>query len=578
MHEGYVAAKQRPTLAGITAQAVVSGVVETRSRDTHSTDKRVKLPAPFGTFKVGEYTTGTTLNGIVRMPIIGTVAVSVDDASVVSAGALLIDGEALIAGRKARVALSGKLVIDGEVKRTSDRQSLDSYGESVIDGSANVQQKKAGALAFGKVTWPIGKFGFQNAQVPGLEPLRRSAEANTVEGDLRRLFCDLYDKLFSEKAFDANVLGAAHLGSLDLVRRSINADGLVLMQGDRESSATRYLYRAWKAGDGQGRGLHFLRTYLQVLFPNACEVNQLWQDREYPYSKALYAPKPIFAWWLYQVGEPGLKLDGTWGLGRHIEGAEETRKGRMPDTSGMVLTSRVEIALDFSVNVRSVANLMQIIRSVVPARIVPVFKFMLSAAFRVNTQFYGNLTMRKDVLQRYPWPGRVITQEPSGKWRLGTDGEHTSLPAPFGSFRLGARVGGVSSWRLKGMRMSGTLSMVKNSTINVVRKETLPPDPIPQYVDAPKPVKMTRRPRRLDGSWAPGAVNRIGRFRLDGRHTLRVRKMNESPRIGHFKIIPNRPPILLPPPQSRLSLSGNWKLGGPQNMGFEMFITKVNKD
>lgn len=578
MHEGYVAAKQRPTLAGITAQAVISGVVATRSRDTHSTDKRVKLPAPFGSFKVGEYTTGATLNGIVRDPIVATVSVSTDAATVASSGVVLVDGEALIGGPRAAVTASGKTVIDGELRRTSDRQVMDAGGGSAIDGVAAIRQRGVGALAFGKVAWPIGKFGFQNAEAPGLEPLRRSAAANAVEDDLRRLFCDLYDRLFADKVFDANVLGAAHLGSLDLVRRSINSDGLVLMQGDRESSATRYLYRAWKAGDGQGRGLHFLRTYLQVLFPNACEVNQLWQDREYPYSKALYAPKPIFAWWIYQVGEPGLKLDGTWGLGRRIEGAEETRKGRMPDTSGMVLTSRVEIALDFSVNVRSVANLMQIIRSVVPARIVPVFKFMLNAAFRLETQFYGDLKMRKDVLQRYPWPGRVITQEPSGKWRLGTDGEHTKLPAPFGSFRLGARVGGTSSWRLKPMRMSGNLSMVKNATINVARKETLPPDPVPQYVDAPKPIKMTRRPRRLDGSWALGAVNRVGRFRLDGRHTLRVRKMNESPRIGHFKIIPNRPPILLSPPQSRLSLSGNWKLGGPRNMGFEMFITKVNKD
>ncbi|MGE4341171.1 MAG: hypothetical protein AB7E55_35275, partial [Pigmentiphaga sp.] len=297
MHEGYVAAKQRPTLAGINAEAIVSGVVGTRSRDTHSTDVRVKLPAPFGSFKVGQYTSGDTLNGIVRDPIAGSVVVSSDATAFESAGVVLVDGDALMNGHPTRIGTSGKLIIDGEVRRTSDRQVMDGDGAAVIDGAAQVQQRSTGALGFGKVSWPIGKFGFQNAQVPGLEPLRRSAAANAVEDDLRRLFCDLYDRLFADKAFDANVLGAAHLGSLDLVRRSINSDGLVLMQGDRESSATRYLYRAWKAGDGQGRGLHFLRTYLQVLFPNACEVNQLWQDREYPYTKALYSPRPIFAWW-----------------------------------------------------------------------------------------------------------------------------------------------------------------------------------------------------------------------------------------------------------------------------------------
>jgi len=83
------------------------------------------------------------------------------------------------------------------------------------------------------------------------------------------------------------VLGAAHLGSFDLVRKAVNTDGLVLLQGDGEEPATRYLYRAWKSRNTQGRGLHFLRTYLQMLFPNIGEVVQLWQGKNALYPTDL---------------------------------------------------------------------------------------------------------------------------------------------------------------------------------------------------------------------------------------------------------------------------------------------------
>lgn len=131
---------------------------------------------------------------------------------------------------------------------------------------------------------------------------------------MKSLTLELLD-LMSAGTFDASVMGAPHLGSFDLVRKTVNRDGLVLLPGEREEAATRYLYRAWKSGDIQKRGLHFLRTYLQMLFPNACEVNQLWHSDQYEYPTALFSDKPIFAWWLNQVGEPGLKLDGSWGLG-----------------------------------------------------------------------------------------------------------------------------------------------------------------------------------------------------------------------------------------------------------------------
>ena len=282
---------------------------------------------------------------------------------------------------------------------------------------------------------------FSNAQLPRLLPLENSYTENEVEADLKRLFLDLFDSTLAADTFDVNVLGAAHLGSFDLVRKAVNADGLVLMQGDREEAATRYLYRAWKSGDVQGRGLHFLKTYLQMLFPNQCEIEQLWQDKDYPYPTALYTSQPSFAWWLHQVGEPGLKLDGAWGLGRRIEGADESRKDRVVDTSGMFLTSRIMISLGFDVDTQSVAKLIQIIKDVIPARLVPVFRFWLNESFILTILASYKFWMRKDMLARYPWCGRVITDEPSGRWKLGIDGELPRLPQPFGTFKLGHKYG-----------------------------------------------------------------------------------------------------------------------------------------
>jgi len=131
-------------------------------------------------------------------------------------------------------------------------------------------------------------FDFSNAQLPRLLPLEASYAENDVEADLKRLFIDLFDSALAVTTFDVNVLGAAHLGSLDLVRKSINTDGLVLLPGEREEAATRFLYRAWKSGNMQGRGLHFLRTYLQILFPNIGTAVQLWQKKGEPYPTALH--------------------------------------------------------------------------------------------------------------------------------------------------------------------------------------------------------------------------------------------------------------------------------------------------
>jgi len=391
---------------------------------------------------------------------------------------------------------------------------------------------------------------FPNAQLPRLLPLERSYTENPIEADLKALFIRLFDSTLAASTFDANVLGIAHLGSFDLVRKAVNTDGLVLLQGDREEAATRYLYRAWKSGNVQGRGLHFLRTYLQMLFPNQCQVEQLWHDKALPYPAGLSPSASRFSWWMHQVGEPGLRLNGTWGLGRRILNASVARANRPINTNAMFLTSRVEIVMDFGVNVNSVPSLMHIIRSVIPARLMPLFRFWLNIQLHVQTLALSRLLMQMNTRMRHPWCGRVIGEATDVRWKMGRDATLMRLPQPFGTFRLGETRGGRSVWRLKGCRIQSATLLQTRASASIYR---LP--------------KLGEALRRLDGAW-----------RLDGRSlhagsraTMQARIEMAAPtslltthHYHHQIKYPATPARLggLVRLDSWRRLDGNWRVGG----------------
>ena len=183
---------------------------------------------------------------------------------------------------------------------------------------------------------------FPNANLPSLTPLANSQGQliSDYENQLRNLFIELFNQLIAENAFDENVLGAMHLGSLDLVKKAINADGLILLAGDREETATRYLIRAWKGRNANGRGLHFLRTYLQILFPNSWSVYQLAQHKSFPYPT---------------------KLINAYGI-----------------DSNYYLTSRISISLDYKkVTDSQLSSMKPVLRSVIPARLTLDFSLLV---------------------------------------------------------------------------------------------------------------------------------------------------------------------------------------------------------
>jgi len=218
---------------------------------------------------------------------------------------------------------------------------------------------------------------FANAKLPNMAPLEASFAADDIEADLKRLFIDLFITYLASDTFDANVLGASHLGSIDLVRQAVNSDGLVLLQGDREEAAMRYLYRAWKSGNAQGRGLHFLRTYLQLLFPNDCDVVQMVHENEpgKDYPQWLHRLTPGYSMHVWRLGEEDCFLDGSWNLDTNYYHADESMS---PDEISMhllYLTSRVEVTLGESVSPESIDKIAGLLSSVIGLRFVLSFRF-----------------------------------------------------------------------------------------------------------------------------------------------------------------------------------------------------------
>lgn len=122
-------------------------------------------------------------------------------------------------------------------------------------------------------------------RTPTLQPLQESHEADEVEAQLKALTLDLFREYFRVHERELNVYGAPHLGSYELVERWLKADGLSVVRGNSRE-AVRYLFKAWRARNPR-RGLAFLKTYLQLLWPGSWTVEQMWQPKDRPYPMGL---------------------------------------------------------------------------------------------------------------------------------------------------------------------------------------------------------------------------------------------------------------------------------------------------
>jgi hypothetical protein len=116
---------------------------------------------------------------------------------------------------------------------------------------------------------------------PDLAPLQNSHEADGLEAELKALFKLMFDGQIRPAERTINTVGTPHIGPFDQVERAVKSEGLALQRRGGED-AMRYLFRAWRARNPK-RGLHMLRAYLQVLWPNGWTMDQMWQDKAETY-------------------------------------------------------------------------------------------------------------------------------------------------------------------------------------------------------------------------------------------------------------------------------------------------------
>nr|WP_319566278.1 hypothetical protein [uncultured Rhodoferax sp.] len=161
-----------------------------------------------------------------------------------------------------------------------------------------------------------------------LAPLRESHEATQLEAELKELFTFLFEQYVRPQERETNTAGTPHIGPFVQVERAVKAEGLALIRKS-DDGAMRRLFRSWRARNPK-RGLHILRAYLQLLWPNAWTLNQMWADKAFAYPLQL------------------ISRDG----GNHF------------------LTSRVHVYISASTSDSTdVLRLAPVLRSVLPARI-----------------------------------------------------------------------------------------------------------------------------------------------------------------------------------------------------------------
>lgn len=126
-----------------------------------------------------------------------------------------------------------------------------------------------------------------------MAPLTASWSADQLEEELTALFVQLFTDHLLDAAQEINVYGAPHLGSPALIEREVSADGLAILRDyEVEDYKIRFLHLAFRHRNLM-RGLHFLRTYLRVLYADSWYVNQMWQKKTEAYPLFLLTKDQI---------------------------------------------------------------------------------------------------------------------------------------------------------------------------------------------------------------------------------------------------------------------------------------------
>ncbi len=125
-----------------------------------------------------------------------------------------------------------------------------------------------------------------------LIPLAASYNDGDFGEQLKQLSTDLFIQLLGKKTNRVNLSAIPWLADVDLLRQLLHKDGISLLTSTADERRIKHLYKAWVSKNGQGRGLHLLRLFLNLMYVQTGKateitVTQLANSVSRPYPTAL---------------------------------------------------------------------------------------------------------------------------------------------------------------------------------------------------------------------------------------------------------------------------------------------------
>lgn len=177
---------------------------------------------------------------------------------------------------------------------------------------------------------------------PDLGPLVQSHEDGQLEAELKAIFIQLFNEQIRPAQARVETSGVPHLGPFEQIEQAVKAEGLSLIRKVDEAPM-RYAFKSWRARNPK-RGLHMLKVYLQMLWPNSWKASQMWM----PVGGAY--PADVVDAASYAATHGGASVESA---------------------AGYFLTSRVNVEISGSATDGSdVLQVAGALRSVMPARMV----------------------------------------------------------------------------------------------------------------------------------------------------------------------------------------------------------------
>lgn len=174
-----------------------------------------------------------------------------------------------------------------------------------------------------------------------MSPFQTSHTNGIIEEQLKALFIDLFNEVFTEQMTEIHQYGMPIFGGAKVIERFTKQDGLTVLRRPNSSDLImRVIYTNWKSLASK-RGLKFLEFVLQMIWTDQWEIHRLWHD---------------------------------WGRREEYPNLVTIDK-----TEGGFLTSRIMVLMDVSIDLDELSELAPSISRLVPANIVPIIAVKVPA-------------------------------------------------------------------------------------------------------------------------------------------------------------------------------------------------------